>query len=67
MLSKGKETWDRLEKLEYSLWLEENPGGTLRDFNFHLASLNAGIDIDDDTEYSVEEMERMYRLHISRR
>lgn len=67
MLNKDKATWDKLEQMEHDLWLEENPGGTLKQFQMHLDSLSAGIDIDDtDTDYSVEEMERMFLLHVAR-
>ncbi len=67
MLNKDKASWDKLEQMEHDLWLEENPGGTLKQFQMHLDSLNAGIEIDGtDTEYSVEEMERMYLLHVAR-
>lgn len=68
MLNKNKATWDKLEQMEHDLWLEENPGGTLKQFQLHLDSLNASsIETEDtDTEYSVEEMERMFLLHQSR-
>lgn len=68
MLNKNKATWDKLEQMEHDLWLEENPGGTLKQFQMHLDSLNSiSIETEDtDTEYSVEEMERMFLLHQSR-
>jgi hypothetical protein len=68
MLRKNKAEWDRLERMEYELWLEENPGGTLRQFLLHLESLNAkstGPE-DNDSDYTPEEMERLFLLHQSR-
>lgn len=36
----ASKNWDALEKIEYALWSEENPGAGLKDFQKHLDRLN---------------------------
>lgn len=36
----ASKNWDTLERIEYALWSEENPGAGLKDFQKHLDQLN---------------------------